>query len=212
MVSRPIKIITVVISLSLILTTELLGWWIIKLSNMAPLAVIGLIRIIQIGALGWLVAIQDGGLAAIGLAPVSWIPGLKKGALWSLCFGAVTIIAMAATYFFGKNPLHMLKSPLPADTWQIALFFAVGGLIAPVAEEICFRGIVYGFFRRWGMIIALIASTFIFVGLHSFNGVPLIQIVGGIVFAIAYETSGNLVVPITIHCLANTAIFSISLL
>lgn len=38
------------------------------------------------------------------------------------------------------------------------------------------------------------------------------QILGGIVFAVAYKTSGNLMVPITIHCLPNLAIFSLSLM
>jgi membrane protease YdiL (CAAX protease family) len=35
--------------------------------------------------------------------------------------------------------------------------------------------------------------------------------VGGIVFAIAYEKEKNLMVPITIHCLGNLAIFSLSI-
>jgi hypothetical protein len=35
--------------------------------------------------------------------------------------------------------------------------------------------------------------------------------VGGIVFAVAYELEGNLMVPITIHVLGNTAIFALSL-
>jgi membrane protease YdiL (CAAX protease family) len=40
----------------------------------------------------------------------------------------------------------------------------------------------------------------------------LAQIIGGIVFALAYEASGNLLVPITIHVLGNLAIFTLSLL
>jgi hypothetical protein len=37
------------------------------------------------------------------------------------------------------------------------------------------------------------------------------QIVGGVLFAIAYEIEGNLMTPITIHSLGNLAIFTISL-
>jgi len=88
----------------------------------------------------------------------------------------------------------------------------VGGFIAPVAEELCFRGILYTYFRRWGIILALVASTIIFVVLHATHGLPVTQIVGGIVFAVAYEISHNLMVPITIHALGNLAIFSLSLL
>jgi hypothetical protein len=36
------------------------------------------------------------------------------------------------------------------------------------------------------------------------------QVVGGILFAAAYEIEKNLVVPITIHCLGNLAIFALS--
>jgi uncharacterized protein len=212
MAPRPVKIITVAISLTVIFATELLGWWIIKRLNMAPLAVIGLIRIFQITAIGRLVVKQEGDLGAIGWAPRLWMPGLKKGAIWSLAFGAVAAVAMVAIYFSGQNPLHLIRSPLPPHMEELILFFAVGGLIAPVAEELCFRGIVYSFFRRWGILIALVASTAIFVVLHTIHGLPVTQIVGGIVFAIAYETTGNLMVPITIHCLGNIAIFTLSLM
>lgn len=196
----------------MVLATELMGWWIIRLSNMTPLAVIGLTRMIQIGAVGWLVVKQESGLEAIGWEPASWITGIKKGLVWSLGFGVIAALSMIVIYLSGQNPLHLIQSPLPTHTWEIILFFAVGGLIAPVAEELCFRGIVYTFFRRWGILIALVASTAIFVALHTVHGLPITQLVGGIVFAIAYETSGKLMVPITIHCLGNTAIFTISLL
>jgi hypothetical protein len=42
--------------------------------------------------------------------------------------------------------------------------------------------------------------------------IPITQLVGGIVFALAYEKEKNLMAPITIHCLGNLAIFSIGLL
>jgi membrane protease YdiL (CAAX protease family) len=203
---------TMAASLVLILATELSGWWILKMTNGSPLAVIGLMRVIQIISLTWMVIKWEKGLSAIGWATDSWISGLAKGAVWSLAFGAVAALAMAVIYLLGKNPLLMVKSPLPSRQWELALYFVVGGFIAPVAEELCFRGILYTFFRRWGIMTAMVASTLIFVMLHTIHGLPVIPIVGGIVFAIAYETSRNLTVPITIHCLGNLAIFTLSLL
>jgi hypothetical protein len=47
---------------------------------------------------------------------------------------------------------------------------------------------------------------------QQFNYDPFPQAVGGIVFAIAYKVEGNLMVPITIHVLSNTAIFALSLM
>ena len=54
-------------------------------------------------------------------------------------------------------------------------------------------------------------STAIFAALHAVHGLPLVQITGGIVFAVAYETTGNLTVPMVIHVAANCAIFALSL-
>ena len=89
----------------------------------------------------------------------------------------------------------------------------VGAFIAPVAEEILFRGILYGFFRRWGMTTALVLSTLIFVFSHSSRQtIPATQIIGGILFAVAYEKEKNLVVPIIIHVLGNLAIFVLALI
>jgi len=74
-------------------------------------------------------------------------------------------------------------------------------------------GIIYGFFRRWGVLAALILSSVIFVLAHAtLSGIPVPQIIGGIIFAIAYEREGSLIVPITIHVLGNMAIFTLSLI
>ncbi|MBW2319145.1 MAG: CPBP family intramembrane metalloprotease, partial [Deltaproteobacteria bacterium] len=43
-------------------------------------------------------------------------------------------------------------------------------------------------------------------------GLPITQIVGGVIFCVAYEVEGKLMTPITIHVLGNTAIFALSLI
>jgi uncharacterized protein len=40
------------------------------------------------------------------------------------------------------------------------------------------------------------------------RSLPVTQIIGGLLFAVAYEVEGNLLVPITIHALGNLAIFT----
>jgi membrane protease YdiL (CAAX protease family) len=59
--------------------------------------------------------------------------------------------------------------------------------------------------------MALAASTALFVVLHSVSGIPVTQLIGGIVFALAYEVTENLMVPMVIHVTGNLAIFCISL-
>ena len=85
-------------------------------------------------------------------------------------------------------------------------------MVSPITEEIVFRGVLYGYLRRWGILAAIIGSTVLFVLAHSIQGVfPLTQVVGGIVFAVAYEREHNLLVPMVIHILGNLAIFTVTL-
>jgi hypothetical protein len=59
---------------------------------------------------------------------------------------------------------------------------------------------------------ALLVSTLLFVFSHPLTGgLPFPQLVGSIVFCLAYERSGSLLAPLMIHMLGNTAIFSVSL-
>jgi uncharacterized protein len=211
-VSNSIKVRTVVAGIAVVLATELAGWRLIQWPQLPPLAVVGFVRVTQITAIIWIMRLWEQGMNAIGWAPGAWLNGLKKGAAWSLAFAAAAGIGMAAVHMAGGNFLGMIRSPLPSRGWELALFFMVGGVIAPIAEEIFFRGILYTYFRRWGIVCALAVSTAIFVALHAPTGIPITQIVGGLVFAAAYETTGNLTVPMTIHCLGNLAIFGLSLL
>jgi len=76
--------------------------------------------------------------------------------------------------------------------------------IAPVAEELAFRGYLYGVIKRFfGAVPALILSGILFALIHlnlpSFF--PLLVL--GWVFALAYELSGSLLVPMTMHALFN---------
>jgi membrane protease YdiL (CAAX protease family) len=111
------------------------------------------------------------------------------------------------------NPLHLIASPLPVKEEALGLFLVTGVLIAPAAEELLFRGVLYAYLRRFNLPFALISSTLIFAGFHyTGSGLPLVQAIGGVVFALAFERSKSLAAPFIIHSLGNLAIFSISIL
>jgi membrane protease YdiL (CAAX protease family) len=177
----------------------------------APIGIIGLTRIIQILGILYIVTRQHGGLDAIGAARATWTSGIRQGFLWSAGFALTAGVAAVFFLLAGYNPMLWIKAPLPQQPLALIVFLIVGGLIAPIAEELCFRGILYTYFRKWGVLCALLVSTSIFVALHSFHGFPVAQITGGLVFALAYEISGKLLVPVTIHVLGNLAIFLLSL-
>ena len=171
----------------------------------------GVSRICQILAILLVFFSSEGNLAAIGirLPAVKW--GVKRGLLWSAGFGLAAGLAGVLIYSADKDPAALIGGRLPASASQFVLLFIVGGLIGPIAEEMFFRGVVYGFFRRWGVLTALLISTGIFVLVHLLarpvQGFAIVQAIGGVVFAASYELEKNLMVPITIHCLGNMAIF-----
>ncbi|MDP6179435.1 MAG: CPBP family intramembrane metalloprotease, partial [Desulfatiglandales bacterium] len=112
-----------------------------------------------------------------------------------------------------KNPVSLVKTPMPDTQGDLALFLLVGALIAPVAEEVFFRGILFGFMRRWGAVAAIVFSSLIFVLIHpTGSALPVVQIVGGFLFAVSYETGKSLMTPLVIHVLGNASIFFLSLM
>jgi membrane protease YdiL (CAAX protease family) len=177
------------------------------------LVILGVERFTVCAVLLMLVAAGDCGLATFDASRTGVVGGIRKGLVWSACCGLAAALVFALLYTMRISPLTFIRTNLPAGRQGLVVFFLVGGLIAPVAEEVFFRGIVYGFLRKWGVVLAIIGTTAVFAGAHAFlTPVPLIQIVGGILFAIAYEVEGNLLVPVVLHILGNTTIFSLSLM
>ena len=179
--------------------------------SLPPLIGLGILRLLEIFLLTGICLWIEKNIAAIGLASNMWA-GFLKGLIWSGCFAAAAGIIAGALYIVGMDPVAFITRPLPAAQARRPLvLLIVGGLIGPAAEEIFFRGIIYGFFRPLGVICAVLFSTLLFVLPHLGGGViPLTQAVGGIVFALAYEKEKSLLAPITIHCLGNLAIFSLA--
>lgn len=213
MESKKIEIKIFFLSLATLVLIEIAATLSISRIKISPLVVTGVVRLIETALIIIIVLVWGQGLPSIGLALSKMAKGLIKGLVWSACFGIITIFAFIALFLVDINLLALIYTRLPAQSGEIVLFYLVAGIIGPVAEEILFRGIIYGFFRRWGVLMALIMSSVIFVLAHStLSGIPVPQIVGGIVFAIAYEKEGSLIVPITIHILGNMAIFTLSLI
>jgi membrane protease YdiL (CAAX protease family) len=211
-VEAKIELKTLMITISAVLSIEVAAVMVSSAIRYDPIIILGAARLLQIGLMIRLVSHVGKGPSSIGLASSRMIDGLIKGAVWSASFATVGGIAFFLIHAAGFNPLTLVQAKLPAEPGKIVFFFTIGGVVGPVAEEIFFRGILYGFFRKWGIPAALAVSTFLFVLMHPASaGISLPQIVGGLLFAIAYEVEGSLLTPITIHILGNLAIFTISI-
>jgi hypothetical protein len=193
-----------------ILAVEALARWAAGHAALPPLAVTGAARVIDLAWIAWAVHRWGPGAQALGIDRPAWGRGLQRGCLWSIAFGALAAAAYGALRLSGVDAIGLLFSGRPARPVDPGLLFLVGGMIAPAAEEVYFRGLVFGFFRRWGFAPALVLSTAVFAGLHPAGaGIPVTQLVGGLVFAAAYEKERSLIVPILIHTLGNLALFSL---
>ena len=211
MEANQITLKTLAISIAAVVALEIVFRLALNVQTGSPLPALGLIRCLEALSLIFIVGRFEKKPNAIGLSRSKMFPGLVRGLIWSVCFGIAAGILFLVLFAAGINPLKLVNTPLPSAPGQIFIFFLVGGVIGPVWEEIFFRGIIFGFFRRWGVYAAILISTALFV-LPHYDGrhLPLTQIVGGIVFAIAYEKEKSLMVPVTIHCLGNIAIFSLT--
>jgi membrane protease YdiL (CAAX protease family) len=211
MEANKITLKTLAISIAAVFAMETVFRLAMAGQTASPLAALGIIRCMEALLLVFIAGRFEKNPDAIGLSRLKMLPGLVRGLIWSACFGIAAGVLFLGLFAAGINPLMLVNTPLPSAPRQIFIFFLVGGIIGPVWEEIFFRGIIFGYFRRWSVYAAILISTALFV-LPHYDGhhLPLTQIVGGIVFAVAYEKEKSLMVPVTIHCLGNIAIFSLT--
>jgi len=87
-------------------------------------------------------------------------------------------------------------------------------VLAPIVEELLFRGALYGGLRKKSKVLAYLVSTLLFAFLHILSFLSLIPtttlflmmllyIPSGIALAWAYEKSGSIWTPILLHALMN---------
>jgi uncharacterized protein len=211
--SDPVPLRSLAVATAGLVAIEGLARWAIVQRGIYPLTGIGLARLIDIAWMVLVISRSPRGWSQIGLVRAEWLLGLKKGFFWSAGFGILAAAGYMLLHLIGFDPMRILR-PNPAVLLdKPALIYGVGGLIAPIAEEMYFRGLMFGFCRRWGFWPALFLSTLVFTLMHGGAlGTAIPQLVGGIVFASAYEIEKSLLAPIAIHVLGNTAIFTLAFL
>jgi uncharacterized protein len=113
------------------------------------------------------------------------------------------VVAMALGY---RPSLQDVTNRLDTQGIGFLASFIAVAIIAPFAEEIVFRGFIYGGLRsRFGVVVATITSTLFFTALHFTieQFIPLFVL--GLFLAWLYEKSGSLYPGIILHA-ANNAI------
>jgi membrane protease YdiL (CAAX protease family) len=88
---------------------------------------------------------------------------------------------------------------------QRILIIVLAVTVAPVAEEFLFRFFLYGVLKRYcGRSLALIGNALLFAAVHAHLPSVAPLFVLGSCFTIAFEWSGSILVPMTMHALFNS--------
>lgn len=106
-------------------------------------------------------------------------------------------------------PEQVLSGGLMETPIELALAVIAAVVLAPIAEELLFRGLLHRSLRRGLRIIPATAlSSVLFAVVHvdvafsqplALVGLTLV----GVILAVAYERTGSLIVPIVIHAVHN---------
>lgn len=110
-----------------------------------------------------------------------------------------------------QDSLQMFQSGTTEKRWIIA---AMAILVAPVAEECCFRGFLYNVLKQAsGRTAAVMASALFFASIHTSLPQLLPLFIFGVIQCLAYEFARSLWLPIAIHALFNiTSLLALLLL
>lgn len=124
--------------------------------------------------------------------------------------GLLAYFAFAIVYVlvFGEPEQDDIAGKLGPAWSQILLIV----ILAPFAEEVCFRGFLFGGFRsRYNLPVAAIGAGLVFGLLHYSTGITAVPqlIVLGAIFALVYEKTRSIWPAIIFHMFNNAYVLAI---
>jgi len=146
-------------------------------------------------------------------------PRLKQAILFALVVG---FLALPVILILNKWSMSLLDSlgtkPVVQPTIKVLqttvslgqrICFGVAAiLLAPVAEEALFRGILYPYLKQRGhRVLALLGTSFLFAAFHSNLASFLPLVCFAIILVLVYERTDKLLAPILTHALFNAMNF-----
>ena len=98
-----------------------------------------------------------------------------------------------------ETEIRML-APVGFSWVALVLMVAIGGILAPIGEEMLFRGALYTWLRdKWGVWPAVAGSSVIFGAFHVNPYWAVVTAVIGVVLAMVYEKSGSMWPAAMVH-------------
>ncbi|MGH2401977.1 MAG: CPBP family glutamic-type intramembrane protease [Candidatus Limnocylindria bacterium] len=156
----------------------------------------------------WFLVFRPGALAALPFLPGRDAGGaIRSGLGWGVLawLGATLVSAgvvwLLESFGFEPEPQAAEQAIALVDPWLVVLSIVI---LAPIAEEVFFRGVVFNaWLREGGRKWAFIGSSILFAVIHI-SVVALVPIfLLGLALAWIYERTGNLLAPIAMHATVN---------
>lgn len=151
--------------------------------------------------------------------PKRWFPVSLKGRWWKEVLLGCTVFPIVSTLNnFNSSLMPIPSTSLPVSPWEqsllsndlvsICFYVAVVSLVAPVWEEMIFRGFLLPSFTRYfRMDVSVLLSSLIFALAH-FSMERLIPLTFlGMLMCVVYSRSKNILAPIILHSLWNAFAF-----
>lgn len=170
------------------------------------------------------------GMFLVGLGYLHWrrdtplvvarIPTRRDGLF--ILGGALTLIAVIVGLDFilsrvGLEPAENVAVETGREHPELFLYYIpIVLLLNAPAEELLFRGVIQGLFRRaYGVIPGVLAASALFgvvhyialVGEGSVLVYVLIAFISGIILGLLYEFTENLLVPTVVHAIWNCLVY-----
>lgn len=141
--------------------------------------------------------------------------GLLAGVVGTaLCFGVAQVVTLVTRSLGGEVKLQetvrLLQTGVPVG-WMVYLAI-ISIVVAPLMEEIIFRGIIYPSLKRTGRRkLALFGTAVLFAAIHGNLNAFIPLTVFAVILALAYDYSGSLLAPILGHSIFNAINFALTL-
>lgn len=131
----------------------------------------------------------------------AFVLGITSGATGNVI---ISLSGLAETFV---DEIEQIGNQIYQDS--VLMQIITVGLLAPAAEELVFRGLLYHRMRyQISFIPAMIMSALIFAMYHGNIAQGVYTFLLGCIFALIYEKTQNILAPILMHCGAN--LFSIA--